>query len=137
VDNLDILIIDFEYSGISYRGYDIGNHFCEWMADYHCDKPHELDPKRYPSKKEQLAFLSSYVAAYEAHDQVTLSEDERERLVHGLYLEANKYGLMSHVVWGLWGLLQSINSTIQFDYFAYGMQRLWMFHDLRPKMEAL
>lgn len=24
--------VDYEYAGFNYRGYDIANHFCEWMV---------------------------------------------------------------------------------------------------------
>lgn len=27
-------IIDFEYGSYNYRGFDFGNHFCEWTLDY-------------------------------------------------------------------------------------------------------
>ena len=27
-------LIDFEYSNYGYRGFEFGNHFCEWMYDY-------------------------------------------------------------------------------------------------------
>ncbi|KAF3836844.1 hypothetical protein F7725_004308, partial [Dissostichus mawsoni] len=29
-----LMLIDFEYSSYNYRGFDFGNHFCEWMYDY-------------------------------------------------------------------------------------------------------
>ncbi|POM79912.1 Choline/ethanolamine Kinase, partial [Phytophthora palmivora] len=31
----DAVFIDFEYTSYNPRGYDIGNHFCEWAYDYH------------------------------------------------------------------------------------------------------
>lgn len=36
-----IMIVDYEYSGPNPRGFDIGNHFCEWAADYHSSTPHK------------------------------------------------------------------------------------------------
>ncbi|GMF35238.1 unnamed protein product [Phytophthora lilii] len=31
----DAVLIDFEYTSYNPRGYDLGNHFCEWAYDYH------------------------------------------------------------------------------------------------------
>jgi thiamine kinase-like enzyme len=30
----ELHFIDFEYSNYNYRGFDFGNHFCEWMIEY-------------------------------------------------------------------------------------------------------
>ena len=29
-----VVLIDFEFSSYNYRGFDIANHFNEWMYDY-------------------------------------------------------------------------------------------------------
>lgn len=38
------------------RGFDIGNHFCEWMYDYNCDEfPFfKVSAQNYPSKAQQV-----------------------------------------------------------------------------------
>ena len=38
------------------RGFDIGNHFCEWMYDYNCDTfPFfKVNAENYPSKAQQV-----------------------------------------------------------------------------------
>lgn len=38
------------------RGFDIGNHFCEWMYDYNCDEfPFfKVNSQAYPSKAQQV-----------------------------------------------------------------------------------
>ena len=33
-----LVIIDFEYCSYNYRGFDLANHFCEWMYDYTNEK---------------------------------------------------------------------------------------------------
>lgn len=30
-----LVLIDLEYACWSYRGFDLGNHFCEWATDFH------------------------------------------------------------------------------------------------------
>lgn len=46
----------FLYFSSSHRGFDIGNHFCEWMYDYDCDEfPYfSVNTQAYPSKAQQV-----------------------------------------------------------------------------------
>ncbi|CAG8519653.1 5606_t:CDS:2 [Ambispora leptoticha] len=116
----ELVVVDFEYAGYNFRGFDIANHFCEWSFDYHSPEPHILHSDWYPSRKEQLNFLSSYMGA--SHDG---GVDE-----HNLELlrqECEAFALASHVMWGLWGLVQAAHSQIKFSYFEYGMLRLEQF----------
>lgn len=55
------MLIDFEYAGYGDRGFDVGNHFCEWAADYHSAAPHVLDFGNYPTEAEQRRFAEAYV----------------------------------------------------------------------------
>lgn len=61
-----VSLIDFEYSGYNPRGFDVGNHFCEWMADYSTAEPHMLDLERYPSPQERRLFCAEYLGATKA-----------------------------------------------------------------------
>uniref|UniRef100_A0A8B9F7L6 ethanolamine kinase n=1 Tax=Amazona collaria TaxID=241587 RepID=A0A8B9F7L6_9PSIT len=51
-----LMLIDFEYSSYNYRGFDIGNHFCEWTYDYtHHSWPFfKAIPENYPSREQQV-----------------------------------------------------------------------------------
>ncbi len=49
---------------------------------------------------------------------------------------ARAYIPVSHLVWGLWGLLQAKSSEIDFDYVAYAQQRLDEFARLIRAAEA-
>ena len=42
--------------------------------------------------------------------------------------EANLFSLASHVVWGVWSILQASFSPIDFDYLEYSKKRLDEFH---------
>ncbi|KAK2100014.1 hypothetical protein P7K49_021362 [Saguinus oedipus] len=55
-----LMLIDFEYSSYNYRGFDIGNHFCEWIYDYSYEKYpfFRANIRKYPTKKQQC-FLKS------------------------------------------------------------------------------
>ncbi|XP_051889642.1 choline/ethanolamine kinase isoform X1 [Pristis pectinata] len=54
-----LMLIDFEYSSYNYRGFDIGNHFCEWMYDYTYDQwPFfKASIENYPNRQQQLHFI--------------------------------------------------------------------------------
>ena len=43
-------------SYLSFRGFDIGNHFCEWMYDYNYEKYpfFRANVLKYPTKKQQV-----------------------------------------------------------------------------------
>lgn len=210
-------MIDFEYAGYNTRGFDIGNHFCEWMADYHSARPSLMHQDRYPTKSEQLNFLEAYIEAEIAITGYHLTAmdphqfarhsggkgSKRRRLkdalasgltrvaslrrkrtssemdassesnnatvvasageevqapptsptttttgtTHGgvskaeildsMYREVNKYALTSHIMWGLWGLIQASQSEIDFDYFEYALQRLTAFREKREEFMNL
>ncbi|KAJ2639570.1 hypothetical protein GGF44_002662, partial [Coemansia sp. RSA 1694] len=60
----ELVVVDFEYAGYNYRGFDIANHFCEWMADYHhAEHPHVLVEDAYPTLEQRKGFLRTYVKA--------------------------------------------------------------------------
>eukprot|EP00026_Physarum_polycephalum_P012805 Phypoly_transcript_13138.p1 GENE.Phypoly_transcript_13138~~Phypoly_transcript_13138.p1 ORF type:complete len:355 (+),score=52.71 Phypoly_transcript_13138:48-1067(+) len=104
-----VSFIDFEYASYNPRGFDIGNHFNEYAG-------FGPDYALYPTKEVQYAFFKSYLKS--ANLPVT------EENLHQLYKEANQYALASHLFWGFWSLVQSVNSDIDFDFLTYGIDRL-------------
>lgn len=117
----DVVFIDFEYTSYNPRGYDLGNHFCEWAYDYHKTiNSHLGDFKRYPTPEQQREFCRAYLAGgTNDEDGTTVSDEE----VEALRREANVYSLASHVFWGIWGFIQAAQSSIDFDFLAYGQCR--------------
>ncbi|KAF9981435.1 hypothetical protein BGZ75_007288 [Mortierella antarctica] len=225
----ELVVIDFEYAGYNTRGFDIGNHFCEWTADYHSERPSVLHPSRYPTKAEQLNFLEAYMEAEIAmcgyhltainlskyakkrksitqaitkglgkvalsavtaaisankregrttefqseeeataeavateavakdgvakgnsalENEIVVPRKKREagdggggvskaEILDSMYKEVNKFALTSHIMWGLWGLIQATQSEIDFDYFEYSLQRLSEFRRRREEFMML
>ncbi|KAG0216499.1 hypothetical protein BGX28_000013 [Mortierella sp. GBA30] len=225
----ELVVIDFEYAGYNTRGFDIGNHFCEWTADYHSERPSVLHPERYPTKAEQLNFLEAYMeaeiamcgyhltainlskyakrrrsitltiakgigkaalsavtAAVAASQKTSATSDQQKpeeeviaaeesadsglatnkgtsavenevvvprnnngaggdggggvskaEILDSMYKEVNKFALTSHIMWGLWGLIQATQSEIDFDYFEYSLQRLSEFRRRREEFMTL
>ncbi|XP_034443668.1 choline kinase alpha isoform X1 [Hippoglossus hippoglossus] len=123
-DQQKLMLIDFEYSSYNYRGFDFGNHFCEWMYDYNCDEfPYfKVDAQAYPSKAQQLHFIENYLRESDGSFE-QLSEDEQTKLKEEMYVEVNRFSLASHFFWGLWSIIQARLSTIKFGYMEYAQAR--------------
>ncbi|XP_018408390.1 PREDICTED: choline kinase alpha [Nanorana parkeri] len=119
-----LMLIDFEYSSYNYRGFDIGNHFCEWMYDYTYEKfPFfKANFSKYPTKKQQLHFISSYMAEFQPGFE-NLSNEERSKIENAMLTEINRFALASHFFWGLWSIVQAKISSIEFGYMEYAMAR--------------
>ncbi|XP_038562183.1 choline kinase alpha isoform X2 [Micropterus salmoides] len=123
-DKQKLMLIDFEYSSYNYRGFDIGNHFCEWMYDYNCDEfPFfKVNAQAYPSKAQQLHFIESYLREFDQGFD-NLSEEDQMKVKEELYVEVNRFSLASHFFWGLWSIIQARLSTIEFGYLEYALAR--------------
>ncbi|XP_061775888.1 choline kinase alpha isoform X2 [Nerophis ophidion] len=123
-DKQKLMLIDFEYSSYNYRGFDLGNHFCEWMYDYNCDHfPFfKVNSQAYPSKAQQLHFIENYLRASDG-DYDNLSQADQMKMKEELYVEVNRFSLASHFFWGLWSIIQARLSTIKFGYLEYALAR--------------
>ncbi|CAM8949100.1 unnamed protein product [Rhodiola kirilowii] len=110
-----ITFIDYEYASYGPIAYDIANHFCEMAADYHTDTPHILDFNKYPSLEDRQNFLRAYLSS--AGYQPTDAE------LRKLLEEVEKYTFVSHIFWGLWGMISAHVNDIDFDYKEYARQR--------------
>ncbi|KAL3592599.1 hypothetical protein D5086_011239 [Populus alba] len=111
-----ITLIDYEYASFNPVAYDLANHFCEMVANYHSETPHILDYNKYPGLEERRRFVDTYLSS--AGKQP--SEDEAVLLLH----EVERYTLASHLFWGLWGIISGYVNKIDFDYMdvRYGIR---------------
>jgi ethanolamine kinase len=100
-----VRFIDYEYGNYNFRGFDIGNHFCEF-AGFDCDY------SKYPSKEFQLKWLKEYAKNY--------TDDQLGKL----YIEVDTFSMAAHFFWGVWALIQAQFSDIQFDYMSYAVLRM-------------
>ncbi|XP_058161067.1 choline kinase alpha isoform X1 [Dasypus novemcinctus] len=130
-----LMLIDFEYSSYNYRGFDIGNHFCEWMYDYNYEKYpfFRANILKYPSRKQQLHFISSYLATFQNGFE-NLSHEEKSVIEEELLLEVNRFALASHFFWGLWSIVQAKISSIEFGYMDYAQARFEAYFDQKRKL---
>ncbi|KAK2152901.1 hypothetical protein LSH36_315g03165 [Paralvinella palmiformis] len=122
--------IDYEYAGFNYQAFDIGNHFCEWAG------VEELDYDRYPDKPTQLRWLRHYLKAYKKRrgdPNVMPTDDELE----ALYVQVNQFSLASHLMWGVWAIVQARYSTIDFDFLEYSKLRLDQYYKTKEEFLSL
>ncbi|XP_061356590.1 probable choline kinase 1 [Gastrolobium bilobum] len=119
-----IILIDYEYASYNPIAYDLANHFCEMVANYHSDKPHDLGYTKYPGLEERQRFIYNYLSS----EGKKPSNTEVEQLVN----VAEKYTLANHLFWGLWGLISSYVSTIDFDFKEYARQRFQQYWLKKP-----
>ncbi|XP_043980844.1 ethanolamine kinase 2-like isoform X1 [Gambusia affinis] len=111
-----VKFIDYEYADYNYQAFDIGNHFNEFAGVT------DVDYSLYPSRELQRDWLSVYLESYKrsAGRNVTVTDEE----VTKLYVQVCKFSLASNFFWGLWAILQSRYSSIDFDFQRYAIARL-------------
>ena len=100
--------IDFEYADWAPRGFDLGNHFCEY-AGFDCDY------SKYPD--ESHTFVRAYLRVFDG-------AEPSQRRVKQVVREANLFALAAHLYWAAWSMLQAKWSSIDFDYMAYAKLRV-------------
>ncbi|KAM4749526.1 ethanolamine kinase 1 [Rhinophrynus dorsalis] len=125
----DLKFIDYEYAGYNYQAYDIGNHFNEFAG------VNEVDYDLYPGRELQMQWLRSYLEAY--NEYKGFSTDVTDKEVETLYVQVNQFALASHFFWGLWALIQSKYSKIDFDFLGYAIVRLNQYFKMKPEVTAL
>ncbi|KAK7391210.1 hypothetical protein VNO78_19622 [Psophocarpus tetragonolobus] len=121
-----ITIIDYEYASYNPIAYDLANHFCEMVADYHSDTPHVLDYNKYPELEERQRFIRIYLSSE--------GNKPSNAKVNQLVKAAEKYTLANHLFWGLWGLISSYVNKIDFDYKEYARQRFQQYWLRKPTL---
>lgn len=93
-----------------------------------------MDFTKYPTKVEQYHFFNAYLDA--AADELP-NETGREKMLKSMYKEVNKFALASHLLWGLWGLMQANQTDIDFDYVGYALERFREYWRIKQTVLAL
>ena len=97
--------------------------------DYHCENPHLMNFAAYPTVDQQHRFIRAYLS--ESDPNLFLESDEIiQSVIHNVQREVQHFELCSHLLWGCWGIIQASQSTIDFDYIGYSLQRFSRFYDL-------
>eukprot|EP00941_MAST-03F_sp_MAST-3F-sp1_P000325 g325.t1 len=131
-----VIVLDFEYGGWNYRGYDIANYFCEMANKNDCDAypGFFINPDEFPKKKEQDVFLHSYLTRLNGGNEPSIDE------VEALRKESLPFILASHLKWALWARVMAVeqvnevNGDMRWGYLEYGMSRLWQYYAWKRKL---
>ena len=127
--------MDFEYGAYNYRGFDFANHFCEY-AGFDCDWK-----KHFPNKDHIKQFVNDYIDALLNNDEkyckninenvINLFKKENDftdnnydEFLDNCYDIIIIFTAIDHYFWGLWGVVQSKHSPIDFDFIQYAHDRL-------------
>ena len=98
VDNR-VNFIDHEYADFNVPTYDIANHFAEWAGL-------DVDWSFLPDNEQKRNWIKAY--GY-------FSNDEMDKILEDI----NVMSLVCHLYWGIWAVVQSQISKIDFDYAGY------------------
>ena len=138
-----VTFIDFEYAGYNFQAFDIANHFCEFAG------VEVYDPDLYPDYEFQKTWLKNYLvtwkelnSCHESHlagsksceDISALAVSDAE--VMQLLKQVEKFALAAHLVWGIWGLIQSQHSKIHFDFLGYASNRIEQYFKDKSKIQG-
>uniref|UniRef100_A0A914GU16 Choline/ethanolamine kinase n=1 Tax=Globodera rostochiensis TaxID=31243 RepID=A0A914GU16_GLORO len=125
-----LVLIDFEYASYNYRGFDFANHFVEYSINYDKDEPpfYEMLPEKFPSEKQMLEFMYNY----EKELHPTAGEDHLREVAFAMVKETVPFVPISHLLWGVWGLLQMEVSPVDFGFAEYGRDRLSLYYKNKP-----
>lgn len=119
-----VQMIDFEYSSYNYRGFEFGNHFCEWMYDYSYSSwpfyKHDFD--NFATEEQQRNFVDSYLRVI--HESDPKKADDPKWSAECILDEIKRYAMVSHLFWALWSVVQAQMSDIGFGYLEYAVTRL-------------
>ncbi|XP_011640620.1 choline/ethanolamine kinase isoform X2 [Pogonomyrmex barbatus] len=121
-----LVLIDFEYCSYNYRGFDIANHFAEWLYDYTASEYpffHEHTTAG-PTKEQKLNFIKTYLRTLGKEGSV-----EEERVM----AEVRVFSLASHLFWSLWSIVNAKLLQIPFGYWDYAASRLKNYMYLKEK----
>ncbi|CCE82584.1 Piso0_002316 [Millerozyma farinosa CBS 7064] len=115
-----VRFIDYEYMLPAPRAFDIANHLAEWQG-FDCDRSAIPDPS--PANETMFNWVKAYL------NNVNATEDE----IINTISEISFYYGMPGFYWGIWAMIQSRISNIDFDYSEYGKSRLQEYWDWKKK----
>lgn len=114
-----MVLIDFEYCAYNYRGFDLANHFCEWMYDYSYEKfpCYKFNPNNYANESQLRHFINEYVRHFYQGENYIGAEEEKA-MVDKILNEIRYFTLASHLLWTLWSINNAIKAQISFGYWV-------------------
>ncbi|KJH41484.1 Choline/ethanolamine kinase [Dictyocaulus viviparus] len=140
-----LVLIDFEYCSYNYRGFDLGNHFCEYGYDYNCDEApyYKIYNEMFQVIHEKRSFCRAYLEEiYKIRDSgdnpnfpSDLVTGDRDADLDLLITESTLFMAVANIYWACWALLNTENSIIQFDYASYARDRLALYYNQKTALQ--
>uniref|UniRef100_A0A1I7XKA8 Choline/ethanolamine kinase n=1 Tax=Heterorhabditis bacteriophora TaxID=37862 RepID=A0A1I7XKA8_HETBA len=140
-----LVLIDFEYCNYNYRGFDFGNHFCEYGYDYNCDEPpyYKIYQEKFNVIQERKIFCEAYLEEIykmrDSHENPHFPSDlvtgDHEKDLATLISESIHFMPVSNLFWACWGLLNAEDSVIAFDYGSYARDRLALYFEQKAELK--
>lgn len=128
-----VAFIDYEYTTPSPAAFDIANHFAEW-AGFECDH------SAMPTKSQRRDFLRHYVTSFYDHiiteNENLAVEIDLRAAIDQLYEQVDNFRGVPGFYWGVWSLIQSTISQIDFDYASYAEIRLGEYWAWKAEMDG-
>lgn len=116
IEDNPIQFIDYEYMLPAPRAFDIANHFAEWQG-FDCDRSAIPEPSM--NNPVMVSWCKGYL------NDINVSQQELEGLIN----EIECYYGMPGFYWGIWAMIQSELSNIDFNYAEYSGLRLEEYWD--------
>uniref|UniRef100_A0AAF5CRP9 ethanolamine kinase n=2 Tax=Strongyloides stercoralis TaxID=6248 RepID=A0AAF5CRP9_STRER len=105
-----IHFIDYEYAGVNYQLFDIGNHFNEWAG------LESMNANLFPTDNQKRQFIRNYL-------QTLSNNQDLDKEIDKIMIKLPLYEAASHFFWSIWAIVQASNSLIDFDYIKYAIER--------------
>ncbi|KAI5960795.1 uncharacterized protein KGF55_004365 [Candida pseudojiufengensis] len=125
IESNPVKFIDYEYMLPAPRAFDIANHFAEWQG-FDCDRTAIPEPSI--NNPVIVKWCKSYL-----NNSINFGEKEEEQEIEELVDEISMFYGLPGFYWGIWAMIQSELSNIDFNYSNYGKLRLEEYWDWKNK----
>lgn len=120
--SISLRLIDFEYSGLNYRGFDIAGFFIELAYDYSGFPGFEFRPELLASEGTVRRFLKGYMPEGTGEELEELRQEVRIGMLQWLFFT------------GLWCVYQKAVSKVQFDFLAMAEDKFRLYKKLKEEL---
>ncbi|KJH44282.1 Choline/ethanolamine kinase [Dictyocaulus viviparus] len=117
-----VRFLDYEYADYNYAIFDLANHFCEYAG---VENP---DYSRCPNERYRREFLRMYL-----EERFGKVDDNR---LNQLTERCVLFQALAHLLWSSWSIVQSQNSTLDFDYISYARLRYDQYLKLMKELKS-
>lgn len=112
-----VSFIDYEYATPVPAAFDLANHFAEWGG-------FECDYDALPTRSQRRDFISDYLDSYFRFRPEIDGKKDISALKQQLCEDVDHFRGIPGFYWGIWALIQTTISQIDFDYASYAGIRL-------------